>query len=353
MGITKKFFGNTFDGKAADIFTLCNSKGITAEITNYGGILVSLKVPDKNGSLNDVVLGFDELKGYLSKDNPYFGAIIGRHANRIGNASFEINGVEYKVTKNEGENQLHGGLKGFDKVVWNAQIVSKDNNECLELTYVSKDGEEGYPGNLKVKVTYILTEDNALNIDYSAVCDKDTVVNLTNHSYFNLSGHFSENILKHKVMINAEKFTAADEQSLPTGEIRDVKGTPMDFTTLTPVGENINSDYDQITFGKGYDHNWILNSHGNLSEKAAEVYDEKSGRVLNVYTTKPGIQFYTANYLDGSLVGKGGTSYGKRSALCLETQYFPNSLKYKHFPSPILKSGQEYSHTTTYKFSVR
>lgn len=352
MGITKRFFGNTLEGEAVDIFTLTNSKGMAAEITNYGGTVVSLKVPDKSGKIDDVVLGFDELKGYLSKDNPYFGAIIGRHANRIGDASFEINGIEYKVTKNEGENQLHGGLKGFDKVVWNAEAVNKNGNECLELNLLSKDGEEGYPGNLKVKVTYTLTEENELRIDYFAVTDKDTVVNLTNHSYFNLSGHDSGDILGHKVMINADKFTAADKYSLPTGEIRDVKGTPMDFTTLSTVGKNIESGYDQIVFGNGYDHNWILNSHGNLSEKAAEVYDDKSGRVMEVYTTNPGVQFYTANFVNG-VIGKVGASYGKRNALCLETQYFPNSLKNKHFASPILRAGQEYKHTTIYKFRTQ
>lgn len=348
MSITKKLFGNTADGTPVDIFTLKNSKGMTAEITNYGGIIVSLRVPDKNGNFEDVVLGHDKLENYMRK-GPYFGAVIGRHGNRIEGASFEINGVEYKLTKNEGENQLHGGITGFDKVLWEAEIV----NESLELSYLSKDGEEGYPGNLKVKVTYSVTEDNELRIDYYGVSDKDTVVNLTNHSYFNLAGHASGDILDHKVMINADKFTPADKESLPTGEIREVKGTPMDFTVLTTVGKNIDSDYDQIVFGGGYDHNWVLNVSGKAPEKAAEVVDEKSGRVMEVYTTKPGVQFYTANFLDGTEVGKGGAVYNKRNGLCLETQYFPNSMKHKNFPSPILRAGEKYKHTTIYKFSTK
>jgi aldose 1-epimerase len=352
MSITKKLFGNTADGTPVDIFTLKNSKGMTAEITNYGGIIVSLRVPDKNGNFEDVVLGHDKLENYMRK-GPYFGAVIGRHGNRIEGASFEINGVEYNLTKNEGENQLHGGITGFDKALWQAEVVNNEGKESLELSYLSKDGEEGYPGNLKVKVTYSVTEDNELKIDYYGVSDKDTVVNLTNHSYFNLSGHSSGDILGHKVMINADNFTPADKESLPTGEIREVKGTPMDFTALTTVGKNIDSDYDQIVFGGGYDHNWILNVSGKAPEKAAEVVDEKSGRVMEVYTTKPGVQFYTANFLDGTDVGKGGAVYNKRNGLCLETQYFPNSMKHKNFPSPILRAGEEYKHITIYKFSTK
>ncbi len=352
MGITKKFYGKTAEGKVVDIFTLRNNNGMMAEILNYGGIITSLRVPDKDGKFDDVVLGYDNFEDYL-KNRFFFGAIVGRHANRIENASFEINGILYKVTKNEGENQLHGGVIGFDKVVWEAEIIKKGKDECLQLCYTSKDGEEGYPGNLDVKVIYTLTDDNSLRIDYFAISDKDTVVNLTNHSYFNLSGHSSGNILKHEVMINSDRFTVNGKDSLPTGEIREVKGTPMDFTKLTPIEAGIFSEFEQITFGKGYDHNWVLNKNGEKPEKAAEVFDPFSRRVMEVYTTKPGVQMYTGNYLDGSEVCKGGAKYYKRSGLCLETQYFPNSLKHKHFPSPILKKGDIYNHTTIYKFLTR
>ena len=349
MSITKKFYGKTTEGIGVDLFTLSNSKGMVAEIINYGGIIVSLYVPDSAGRLDDIVLGYDKLEDYMKK-GPYFGALIGRHANRIENANFQINGIEYKVAKNDGENHLHGGLVGFDKVLWQAEIIVKDENECLMLSYTSKDGEENYPGNLDVKVVYTLTEDNALVLDYSAFTDKDTVVNLTNHSYFNLSGHGSGDILKHEVMINADAFTVANKYSIPTGEIRAVKDTPMDFTKLTPIEDGISSEYEQIVFGGGYDHNWVLNVGGMSPEKAAEVYDAKSGRVMEVYTTKPGIQLYTANMLDGSEIGKEAMVYNKRGALCLETQYFPNALKHKHFPSPILMAGDQYKHTTIYKF---
>ncbi|HEY5586176.1 MAG TPA: aldose epimerase family protein [Ruminiclostridium sp.] len=351
MRITKRFYGKTLEGNDASIFTLSNSKGATAEISDFGGIVVSLCVLDKRGKLDDVVLGHENFKDYLRK-GPFFGALIGRHANRIEDSKFEIDGVEYNLYKNEGNNHLHGGQKGFDKVLWQAEILKKDEMESLKLTYLSKDGEEGYPGNLEVNVTYTLTEDNALEIKYFAVSDKETVINLTNHSYFNLSGHASGDILKHKVMINSDKFTVADKFSLPTGEIRTVKGTPMDFTELTTISDGIDSDYEQITFANGYDHNWILNVSGKSPEKAAEVYDEKSGRIMEVFTTMPGVQLYTGNFLDGTDIGKGGVVYKKNNGLCLETQFFPNSLRHKHFPSPLFKAGQEYNHTTIYKFSV-
>jgi Galactose mutarotase and related enzymes len=352
MGITRSFYGKTLEGRDVDIFKLSNNNGMVAEISNYGGVVVSLMVPDKNNKIDDVVLGYDKLEGYI-KGKCFFGALIGRHANRIQDASFEINGKVYNVTKNEGENQLHGGIIGFDKVVWDAEIVKKGEDECLQLSYTSKDGEEGYPGNLDVKVVYTLTEDNALSIDYFAVSDKDTVVNLTNHSYFNLSGHASGDILKHQLIIDADKFTVNDKESLPTGEIRDVKGSPMDFTILRPVESGIFSECEQIAFGHGYDHNWVLKVSGQKPEKAAEVFDPSSGRVMEVYTTKPGVQFYSGNYVDESENCKDGAAYGKNSGLCLETQYFPNALKHKHFPSPILKAGEEYKHTTIYKFLNR
>lgn len=352
MSITSRFYGKTETGEEVTLFTLSNSKGMSAEIINLGGIVVSLFVPDRNGNTNDIVLGYDQLEDYL-KPGPYFGALIGRHANRIENSEFSLNGVTYRLAANDGKNHLHGGLKGFDKMVWAAKALESSEGTCLELTYLSKDGEENYPGNLDVKVTYTLTNDNALKIAYNAVSDKDTVVNLTNHSYFNLAGHASGNVLKHELKINANQFTPNNREGIPTGEIKSVKGTPMDFTALTPIGHGINAEDEQIACGNGYDHNWVLNTNGNISETAAEVYESTSGRFMEVYTTKPGVQFYSANFLDGSEVGKGGTAYQQRAGLCLETQYFPNALKHTHFPSPILKAGQEYNHTTIYKFSTR
>lgn len=351
MSITKRFFGNTQDGKPVDIYTLKNSKGAYAEITNFGGIVVSIFVPDKDGKLEDVVLGYDKLESY-EKKGPYFGALIGRYANRIGKARFELNGIEYKVGQNEGENHLHGGFLGFDKKVWAAEIVNKDGNEALELTYFSEDGEEGYPGNLSVKVTYTFTGENELILDYYAVSDKDTVVNLTNHSYFNLSGHASGNILDHKLMIKADKFTVTDKYSIPTGELASVEGTPMDFRKMKPIGRDNSADFEQIVFTKGYDHNWALNTDGELSEKACEVVDDKTGRIMEVYTTKPGVQLYTANFLAGEEIGKGGVPYYKNAALCLETQYYPDSVNQMDFPSAVLRAGEEYKHTTVYKFST-
>lgn len=351
MAISKEFFGKTNDGVEVEIFTLKNSSGMEAKITTYGGTIVSLTAPDKNGNFNDVVLGYDTLDGYLKGDK-FFGALIGRCGNRIENGKFKINGVDYTVATNDGSNHLHGGKKGFDKVVWTADTINNKSN-TLKLTYISRDGEEGYPGNLNVTVIYTLTEDNALSINYKAVSDKDTIVNLTNHSYFNLAGHASGDILNQNLMINSDKFTVNDKYSIPTGEIKDVAGTPMDFRKLTPVGKNINdTDYDQIAFGSGYDHNWILNTNGDISKKAAQLVDENSGRIMEVYTTTPGVQFYSSNFLDGSDIGKGGTSYNKRTGVCLETQYVPNAINMDKFESPLLKAGEEYNHTTIYKFSI-
>jgi len=353
MSIAGRSFGKTKEGREAYIFTLSNSRGMTAEITNYGGIIVSINVPDKNGRFDDVILGYDTLDGFLRQDK-YFGAVIGRHANRIENAEFELNGVTYRLAKNDGNNHLHGGNAGFDKKFWNAEITnSSDGHECLKLTYHSMDGEENYPGNLDAEVIYTLTEDNALRIDYRATTDKDTVVNLTNHAYFNLSGHKAGCIAEHMLMINADKFTPINDQCIPTGEIRSVVGTPFDFTKLTSLAPGLDSNDEQIRFGNGYDHNFVLNVSGKSPEKAAELYDPKSGRVMEVYTTKPGMQLYTGNFLDGKDVYKDGAIYNKRDGLCLETQFFPNAMKHRHFPSPILKAGQEYHHTTVYKFSAR
>jgi aldose 1-epimerase len=350
LSIERRVFGTTLEGKEAYIYILKNSKGMTVEITNFGGVILSVKVPDKNGIFEDVVLGFDKLEKYIKK-GPFFGALIGRYANRIENGSFELNGSKHQVPKNDGENSLHGGNTGFDKVLWEAAPIDGEE-QSLELTYLSKDGEEGYPGNLSVKVTYTLTEDNEIGINYLASTDKDTVINLTNHSYFNLLGHDSGSILKHKLKLYADEFTVNDRYSIPTGEIRCVKGTPMDFTEFTEIGENIDSNYEQIVFGRGYDHNWILNVSGEHPELAAEVVEERSGRILEVYTTQPGVQFYSGNFLDGSDIGKDGAAYNHRAGFCLETQSFPNAMNIKHFPSPVLKAGETYNHTTIFKFKT-
>jgi len=346
----KKGFG-TKDGKAVYLFTIKNSKGMVVEITNYGATLVSLKVLDNKGKFDDVVLGYDKLEDYL-KYKYFFGATIGRVANRIENSSFELNVIKYKVAKNEGKNHLHGGIVGFDKVVWQEKLLTEESEQSIEFSYLSKDGEEGYPGNLNVRVKYTVTEENELKIEYYAISDKDTIVNLTNHSYFNLSGQGTGNVLKHKLMINADKFTINDKYSIPTGEIVQVNNTPMDFRELTYIGENISSSYKQIVFGSGYDHNFLINNGGKNLQKAAEVYDEKSGRVMEVYTTMPGVQFYSGNFLKGES-GKGGTTYIKSSGLCLETQYVPNAINNKNFSSPILKANQNYEHSTIYKFSAK
>ena len=347
----KKDFG-IVNGKEVYLFTIKNSKGMIAEITNYGATLVSLKVQSNKGQFDDVVLGYDKLQDYLN-NNFYFGATVGRVANRIENSSFDINGTQYKVAKNEGENHLHGGIVGFDKVGWEEKLQRPELGESVEFAYISKDGEEGYPGNLNVRVRYTITEDNELKIEYYAISDKDTIVNLTNHSYFNLSGQGFGDVLKHKIMINSDKFTTIDKYSIPTGEISEVNNTPMDFRKLTYIGRDISSSYEQIIFGSGYDHNWIINNSGKKLSLAAEVYDEKSGRVMEVYTTKPGVQFYSGNFLNGLGLGKGGTTYMSRSGLCLETQYFPNSINNKSFSSQILAAGQNYEHSTIYKFSTR
>jgi aldose 1-epimerase len=349
-GITRKTFGKMTDGRTIDLYTLTNNHGMRVAVTNYGGIVVSVVAPDRNGKPGDVVLGFDNLEGYLAKE-PYFGALIGRYGNRIGNARFKLDGVEYKLAVNDGPNSLHGGLKGFDKRVWTAREIHGEH-PALELTYLSKDGEEGYPGNLSVKVVYTLAEDNALRLDYLATTDKDTVLNLTNHSYFNLAGEGNGNILKHEIMINADRFTPIDGTLIPTGELRKVAGTPFDFRKPAAIGARIDADDEQIKFGKGYDHNFVLNRSGSGLSLAARVADPESGRVLEVLTTQPGLQFYTGNFLDGSVHGKGGKAYGRRSALCLETQHFPDSPNKPGFPSTVLKPGETFRESTVYKFSV-
>jgi aldose 1-epimerase len=348
-GLTKSSFGKTREGKSVDIYTLTNASGMEARITNFGAILVSVKTPDRNGKLDDVVLGFDTVDGY-SGEHPYFGAIVGRYGNRIAKGRFTLNGKEYKLATNNGPNALHGGIKGFDKALWQAQPVG---NSALKLTYLSKDGEEGYPGNLTVTVTYTLSDANELRLDYTASTDKDTVINITNHSYFNLAGQGTGDVLGHRVMLNADRFTPVDSTLIPTGELRPVAGTPFDFRQPHAIGERIDAKEDQqIQFGGGYDHNWVLNGNMGTLRSAARVVEPKSGRVLEVQTTEPGVQFYTGNFLDGTIKGKGGKVYDKRYGFCLETQHFPNSPNEPKFPSPVLKAGDTYKSTTVFKFSA-
>ena len=348
----KEDFGKLADGTKAKLYTLSNSNGIIMKVTNYGGIVVSLEVPDKNGKADDIVLGYDRVEDYV-KASPYFGAIIGRYGNRIGKGKFSLDGKIYSLAVNNGENHLHGGLKGFDKVIWDTQKIDSLKGQALKMHYVSKDGEEGYPGRLDVTVTYTLTEDNELVIDYLATTDKATVCNLTQHSYFNLKGQGSGDILDHVLTLNADNFTPIDSGLIPTGEITTVKDTPMDFTSPASIGERINQDTEQLKFGKGYDHNWVLNkaSQDKLS-LAAAVYEPKSGRQMEVWTTEPGIQFYAGNFLDGSNTGKGGKVYNYRNGFCLETQHYPDSPNEENFPSTVLRPGEIYKTQTIYKFKT-
>lgn len=349
--ITRQPFGQTPAGEPVELFTLKNAKGTEVAITNYGGIVVSIRTADRAGNFADIALGHDSLDGYL-KPHPYFGAIIGRYGNRIGNAVFKLNGVEYKLARNDGANSLHGGVKGFDKVVWYARQTKVEGAPALELAYVSKDGEEGYPGTLATTVIYSLNDNNELRIDYSATTDKDTVVNLTNHSYFNLAGQGEGDILGHVMMINASRFTPVDSGLIPTGELKPVEGTPFDFRTPTPIGARINNADEQLKLGRGYDHNFVLDGEAGTLRLAARVTEPKSGRTLEVLTTEPGIQFYTGNFLDGSITGKGGKVYGRRYGFCLETQHFPDSPNKPEFPSTVLKPGGRYASTTIYRFGA-
>lgn len=352
MKIEKHAFGKTADGTPVELYTLTNANGLEAKITNYGGIVVSLLVPDRDGKPGDVVLGYETLEEYI-ENNPYFGTLVGRYGNRIARGKFTLEGIEYTLAQNDGENHLHGGLKGFDKVVWKADAVRSKNSVGLKLTYLSKDGEEGYPGNLSVTVVYTLTNDNELKIEYTAVTDKVTIVNLTHHGYFNLAGAGLGDILGHELMIKADRFTPVDKGLIPTGELRSVKGTPMDFTRAVAIGARIDQAAEQLVLGGGYDHNWVLNNGDGSLALAARVYEPTTGRVMEVYTTEPGIQFYSGNFLDGSITGKGGKVYGYRYGFCLETQHFPDSPNKPDFPSTVLKPGETYTTTTIYTFSVK
>ena len=343
-----KSFGKTPEGQEVSLYTLANAKGMQATITNYGARVVTLTAPDRTGKYADVVLGFENLDGYL-KDNPYFGAIVGRYGNRIAKGKFTLDGVEYKLAVNNGANSLHGGLKGFDKVVWTA----KQDGQKLELTYVSKDGEEGYPGTLTTVVTYTLTDDNELRIDYAiSVEGKATVKNITNHSYFNLAGAGEGDILGHQVTLFASKTTPVDEGLIPTGELKPVEGTPFDFRQPHVIGERIGADDQQIKFGKGYDHNFVLDGAMGSLHPVAKVVEPKTGRVMEVSSTEPAVQFYTGNFLDGTITGKGGKVYGQRSGFCLETQHYPDSPNHADFPTTTIKPGEKVQSTTIYKFSA-
>ena len=346
-------FGRLGDGREADLYTLTNKKGMEVAITNFGGIIVSLRVADRIGKIEDVVLGYDSLDGYLT--NPAsFGATIGRYGNRIAHGTFVLDGKTYNLSKNDGDNTLHGGTQGFSKRLWAAKDISGKEGPALELTYLSKDGEEGFPGNLSVKVVFTLTEANELVISYSATTDKDTVVNLTNHSYFNLAGQGNGDVLGHMLTLHGDKIAAVDSTLIPTGELRPVAGTPFDFTKSTAIGERINQDDPQIKVGRGYDHNWVLTSPAKGAPVlVAEAYEPKSGRVLQVLSTQPGIQFYSGNFLDGTITGKDGKVYNRRYGFCLETQHFPDSPNHPSFPSTELTPGKRYLTTTIFKFSTK
>jgi aldose 1-epimerase len=346
--VQKSDYGKLSDGTAVDLYTLTNANGAVAKVITYGGILTELHVPDKDGKMADVVLGCPDLKTYEA-GHPHFGAIAGRVANRIANAKFTLDGKEYKLAANNGAHSLHGGKKGFDKYVWHAEPVDAKGGAAVRLTRTSPDGEEGYPGNLKVAVTYTLTDKDELRIDYEATTDKATPVNLTNHSYFNLAGHASGTILDQEMMVAADKYTPGDATLIPTGKVESVKGTPFDFTKATVIGSRFKELKDKPV---GYDLNYVLNAGGKLSELAARARDPKSGRVLEMYTTEPGVQLYTSNFMDGKQKGKGGATYPQHAAFCLEAQHYPDSVHHDNFPSIILKPGDTYKQTTIYKFSA-
>lgn len=352
MQITQTSYGTTEDGTPVDLFTLENENGIEMKVTNYGGIITELKVPDKNGNLGDVVLGFDSLNTYI-ESNPFFGALVGRYGNRIANGKFTLDGEEYTLVQNNGPNHLHGGTKGFDKVVWEAETAETEDGPQLKLSYLSPHMEEGYPGTLEVEVIYTLTNEDAVRIDYKATTDRKTILNLTNHSYFNLSNDPGSLILDHEVMINADQFVPVDNTLIPTGELQSVEGTPMDFTEPTAIGARIEEDYEQLQVGRGYDHCWVINGEPGELRLGATVYEPNSGRFMEMLTTEPGVQFYTGNFLNGSHTGKGGVVYEQRSGFCLETEHFPDSPNQPNFPSVELNPGETYQTTTVYKFSVR
>lgn len=348
----KSDFNTNLNGKKIQLFTLTNCNGMKVEITNFGGKVVSIIVPDKKGEFKDVVLGYDHIDDYIS-GNSYFGALIGRYGNRIAKGKFTLEGREYQLVKNNGNNHLHGGITGFNDVVWDATFIENSVGQFLELEYLSKDGEENYPGNLKVKVIYSLTEENELKISYQVTTDKTTIINLTHHSFFNLAGEGNGDVLDHELFINSDIFTPTNSESIPTGEFKSVEGTPMDFRNFTAIGNRIDKENEQLKFGNGYDHNYVLKSKQKNMVLAASVHEPVSGRYMEVFTDQPGMQFYSGNFLDGSDVGKGGKKYNRRTAFCLETQHFPDSPNHPNFPSTILKSDKKYEYTCVYKFSSK
>jgi aldose 1-epimerase len=349
---TRSSFGQLPDGRSVDQFTLTNAHGIEVRLITYGGIITSIRTPDRSGQLDDVVLGFDSLAGYL-KDSPYFGAIVGRYANRIANGQFSLDGTTYHLTKNNGPNSLHGGVRGFDKVVWTGEPFQTDSGVGVTLRYTSKDGEEGFPGMLVARVTYTLTPRDELVVDYEATSDKATPVNLSQHTYWNLHGTAGGDILDHLLTLDASAFTPVDSTLIPTSEIAPVAGTPFDFRTATPIGTHIGQENTQLRFGGGYDHNWVLD-RGSATGlmHAARLVEPSSGRTLDVSTTEPGVQFYSGNFLDGTIRGKSGRVYGHRTGLCLETQHFPDSPNHANFPSTILRPGATYRARTVFRFGV-
>lgn len=349
MNLTSRAFGTTPDGSTVSLFTLTNNHGLEVSITNYGGAITSLKVPDRKGDIGDIVLGYETLEEYV-KNPRYLGCLVGRHANRLGLGKFTLNGVNYQLAQNNGANHLHGGPKGFDKKVWQAEPKQNDYSVALHLSYISADGEENYPGTLRADVKYVVTNRNELRIEYSATTDQDTIVNLTNHSYFNLAGH--GDILDHVLTINADSFTPVSKDLIPTGEIRSVDNTPMDFREPKTIGSEINSTYEQLGFTGGYDHNFVFKLHGNSMIFAARVHEPSTGRKVEVFTTQPGMQFYSGNFLDGSLTGKGGTVYNKYAGFCLETQHFPDSPNHDNFPPTVLRAGDTYDQVTVFQFSA-
>lgn len=350
--IVKSDYGTAQNGEKVERYTMKNASGMTVDIITYGGRITNLSVPDKTGTFSNVVLNFDSLEQY-EKDNPFFGALVGRYGNRIANAKFSLDDTEYTLAANNGVNSLHGGVKGFDKVIWTAAATSEGEEASLKLTYLSKDMEEGFPGNLAVTVTYTLSNDNSLSVLYEATTDKKTVVNLTQHAYFNLSGDFSKTILDHEVTIDADTYIPVDENLIPTGELAEVKGTPFDFTASKVVGNEIDADNDQIKKGGGYDHCWVLNNQDTGVRLVSTAFHEPSGRYLEVYTDEPGIQFYTGNFLDGTLPNNTGGTYAKRSGFCLETQHYPDSPNQENFPSTVLNVGDKYVSTTIFKLNTK
>ncbi len=350
--MTKTAFGNLPDGREVFQYTLGNRSGVTAQIINYGATVTSLRVPDRNGKMEDVVLGYDSLRGYI-EDTAYFGSIVGRYGNRIGKGRFQLDGKQYQLSINDGENHLHGGTQGFNKVLWDTRVLSDSTEPSLQLQYVSRDGEEGYPGTVTLKVTYTLSDANELRIDYEGTADQPTILNPTHHSYFNLSGSFTETILNHLLMIEADHITPVDKGLIPTGEIASVKNTPMDFRRPAPIGAHINDVNEQLAFGRGYDHNWVLRGESGRIRKVAELYESTSGRLMSVFTDQPGLQFYSGNFLDGTAKGKSGIAYQHRTGLCLEAQAFPDTPNKPQFPPVTLNPGQIYRQTTIYQFAAK